>query len=89
MPQCIFCNKDVPHRIAPEPSNRSVCLDCLVEMRRFEIQNNREITRRVFAPKVAEALERLQKLDPARMSEPGVAEQMQHDLEIVRKALGG
>jgi hypothetical protein len=84
MPQCIFCNLTVPHKIGPE---KSICLDCLVEMRRFELANGPEVMKRVLPDRVIQALRRIRATDPNQMSNPAVQEQMRRDLEVVQEVL--
>lgn len=86
MPQCIFCDKPVPTRIT-KLTDRSICLDCLVELRRFELQNAEELMKRVFPPRVVEALKRLKVTDPAEMNDPVKQTQMRKDLQTVQEVL--
>ena len=83
MPKCIFCEVDVPHQICKRPERPSLCLDCLVEMKRFEVQNNKEITNRLFPEDYVEALERLKKMDTSKQVDPVEQAQMQKDLQLV------
>ncbi len=83
MPRCIFCDTEVPHRFN-ESSERSLCLDCLVEMRRFELQNAPEITERIFPQRVVDALRRIKYTDP---DDPANKEQLKQDLRTVREAI--
>ncbi len=87
MPQCIFCDKSVPHRIAPKPSERSLCLDCLVELKRFELQSHKELVERTLPPHVREALVRLRNSDPADRNDPTKQEQLGEDLQTIRDLL--
>lgn len=86
MPQCIFCDRAVPHRIT-ELTERSFCLDCFVELKRFELQNAEALMKRVFPPRVVEALKRLKAADPAQMSDPVKQSQMRNDLQTVQEIL--
>jgi hypothetical protein len=87
MPQCTFCKKNVPHKLSEEPDSTSICLDCLVEMRRFELQNGEEVMNRIFPDRVVEALKRLKTSDPNQMNDPVKQEQMRKDLQTVQEVL--
>lgn len=84
MPHCIFCEMKVPHAVG---GDRSVCLDCLVELRRFEFEHAPEVMQRVLPERVIEALRRLRDVDPQRAQDPAVQAQMKRDLEIVREVV--
>ena len=64
MPKCIFCDKDVPHAICKARPERSLCLDCLVEVKRFETQNMDAILHKLYPDRVVEAIKRLQAANP-------------------------
>ncbi len=87
MPQCIFCKTVVPHKLSEKPESSSICLDCLVEIRRFELQNSEEAINRIFPPRVVEALKRLKYSDPNQMNDPAKQEQMRKDLQTVQEVL--
>lgn len=87
MPQCIFCKTVVPHHISKAPDSGSICLDCLVEMRRYELANGKEVIERIFPPRVVEALRRLKLTDPNQMNDPAKQEQMRQDLQTVQEVL--
>lgn len=86
MPQCIFCDRPVPNRIT-ERTERSICLDCFVELKRFELQNAETMMKRVFPPRVVEALKRLKQADAAQMKDPTKEAQMRSDLQTVQEVL--
>ena len=81
MPQCIFCSRQTPHEVA---QGRSVCLDCLVELRRFEVQNLAEVTRRIYPEDFCEALARVGRLDPDHLSEEDLRH-IKSDMAVIRK----
>ena len=85
MPRCIFCDRNVPHSICKERPERSLCLDCLVEMKRFELQNAHEVMHRVVPERVIDAMARLKSVDPSRAMSPEQQAQMFRDLQIVRE----
>jgi hypothetical protein len=88
MPQCIFCEKAVPHKICEEHPERSLCIDCLAEIKRFELQNGEEIMERVFPERFIEAYKRIRKVDPSEISsDPEKQAQFQHDLQILQEIL--
>jgi hypothetical protein len=86
MPQCIFCDRAVPNRFT-ENTERSLCLDCLVELKRLELQNAGRLMERVFPPRVVDALKRLRQADPAQMGDPVKQAQMRQDLQTVQEVL--
>lgn len=81
MPQCIFCNRQTPHDIA---SGRSICLDCLVVLRKFEVANSKELLRRVFSKEFQEATSRLTAFDPDKAT-PADSAQMAQDIELIKR----
>ena len=87
MPQCIFCKTAVPHKLSEQPEASSLCLDCLVELRKFELENSKEIIQRIFPERVVEALRRLKHSDPTQMNDPAKQEQMKRDLQTVQEIL--
>lgn len=87
MPRCIFCDRPTPAEIH-EGSDRSLCLDCLIQVRRFEFENREEIVRRVLPEDAIAALRRLKTSDPKQFAEdPAKEAQMRQDLEIVNRTL--
>jgi hypothetical protein len=87
MPACIFCNRDVTHHIAPPPSERSICLDCLVELRRFELQHMTEIVPRTMPQRFLDAIRRLRALDASQLRDPAMQEQIRQDLQTVQQVI--
>ena len=87
MPHCIFCNLEVPHQIAPAPSDRSICLDCLVAFHRFELEHMHEIVQRTMPQRFIDALRRLRSTDPAQLGNPAVQEQLRQDLQTVQQVV--
>ena len=87
MPQCIFCNRPTSTEIY-QGSNRSLCLDCVVEVRRFEYENREEIVRRILPDNMIAALRRLKTSDPKQFADdPAKEAQMHRDLDIINKSL--
>lgn len=87
MPQCIYCDREVPHHIAPPPSQRSLCLQCIIELRRFEMAHMHEIVNGALPQRVVDALRRLRALDPSQLGDPAKQEQMRQDLQTVQQVL--
>ncbi len=87
MPHCIYCDKEVPHHIAPPPSDKSLCIDCIIALRRFEMAHMNEIVNGALPQRVTDAMRRLQNIDPKRAAEPEVQEQLRQDLQTVRQVL--
>jgi hypothetical protein len=87
MPRCIFCDRDVPHVIAKDRPERSLCLDCLIEMKRFETQNMEEIMRRLFPKDVVDAMRRLKGMDTSQALNQQQQSQMLRDLQSAQQVL--
>jgi hypothetical protein len=87
MPKCIFCDNNVPHSISKEKPEKSFCLDCLVELKRFEMQNFEEIMHRIFPDRVLEAMKRLKHMDTSQMPDPDKQAQMLRDLNTAQEIL--
>jgi hypothetical protein len=85
MPRCIFCDRDVPHAISKERPERSLCLDCLVEMKRFELQNSHEVLQRLLPNRVIEAMKRLREIGPSQSLNQDQQAQMLRDLQTVKE----
>ena len=45
MASCIFCSKKTSHTIA---AGKSICLDCLIKLKKFEYSNRETITDKVL-----------------------------------------
>lgn len=86
MPTCIYCDKKVPHHIGEAPCERSLCVDCLVQLKRFELQNSNEIMSRLFTQDVVDAMKRLKTVDSAKMGDPEAQSQLLADLHLVMAA---
>ncbi len=87
MPRCIFCDRDVPHAISKARPERSLCLDCLVEVKRFETQNMEEILRKLYPDHVVEAIRRLRNANPAATLSQEQQAQLLRDAYTAREAL--
>jgi hypothetical protein len=87
MPHCIYCEKEVPHRIAPAPSDKSICIDCIISLRKFEMAHMDEIVNGALPQRVTDAMRRLRSIDPRRATEPEVQEQMRLDLQTVQQVI--
>lgn len=84
MPHCIFCDTRVPHTVA---GDRSVCLNCLIELRRFEFEHAPEVMQRVLPQRVLDALRRLRDIDPDQVKDDATRQQMRRDLQIVQEVI--
>jgi hypothetical protein len=76
----------VPNQIY-EGALRSMCLDCLVELRRFELQNVQQIMQRILPDNVREALHRLKDTDAKQLADPVKEAQFQHDIQTIKGIL--
>jgi hypothetical protein len=87
MPKCIFCDKDVPHAISKARPEKSLCLDCLIEMKRFEAQNMNEIMRKLYPDRVVDAIKRLKTIDASRAMTQEQQAQMLQDVYTAQEVL--
>jgi hypothetical protein len=69
-------------------AGRSICLDCLIAIKRFEVANSKEIMRRVFSKEFQEATSRLKAFD-ADKATPADTEQMVQDIELIKSQAPG
>ncbi|RPJ11030.1 MAG: hypothetical protein EHM36_02275 [Deltaproteobacteria bacterium] len=81
MPRCIFCDKSTEHDIA---RGRSLCFDCLIRLKKFEVANAREMTRRLFGDEFCNALGRLNKMDMEKVDAASL-KNLKEDIEIIKK----
>lgn len=87
MPKCFFCDKSVPHTISKDQPERSLCLDCLIEIKRFEMQNFQEIMHRIFPDDVLESMKRLKVMDTSKLPDKEKQAQMLRDLQKIQGIL--
>lgn len=81
MPQCIFCEEQTEHDVA---RGRSICLECLASLKRFEKDNAAVLTRMVLPPELVAAMGRMQGFDPETATDEENA-QFKADADLVRQ----
>ena len=87
MPRCIFCNIKVSHSISSKTSSASICIDCAIGLKKFELKHTKEILYQIFPKNVLEAMVRLIKYDTTQKPEQKDIDIIQQDLKIIRENL--
>ncbi len=86
MPWCIFCERPVPLEIR-EGCPRSVCLECLIQIRRFELQNAGTMMQQTLPKDVQEAIQRLRNVDASQPIDSAKQSQIQRDVDIAKRIM--